>query len=80
MKWGPDMSAYTTSETRWYDKKEIGLPWFYKPKFANNEGDKVDYPTADVLEWAIADAQKNGYGRLTEFIKDVMAGYDEWRW
>jgi hypothetical protein len=80
LQWGPDMDAYTTSKRTWYDKKEIDLPLFYKPKFVNDEGEKVDVPTEEVLSWAEAHARKNGYGHLITFIRSVVAGYDEWRW
>ena len=74
------MADYTRSEYYYYDKTETDLPLFYKPKYADERGQKIDYQTGVVLSWALDDAQKNGYMHLAEFIKEIVKTYDAWRW
>ena len=75
-----EMDEHTIKKRTTYDKKEIWEPLFYKPRAIDDQGEKTDYPTEEFLAWSIADAKKDGYGRLTKFIEEVVDTYEAWRW
>ena len=79
LQWAHSIAAHTMDKCDYYTKTEIWEPLFYKPKKTNEQGLKEDYETAEVMEWAINDAMINRYASKN-FIKEMFARYDEWRW
>ena len=79
LQWAHSIAAHTLESWSCYTKTEIWEPIFYKPKKTNEKREKEDYETAEVMKWAIEDANRNRYANKN-FIKELFARYDAWRW